>query len=302
MLLLFSGIGFAQTPIYEFNFDGNLTDNLNSATLFTSTPTVPTYSVDRFGVSNKALSSNSTSANVNLANLPVGNAARSVSFWVKFNNISFTNHDIFGYGTLSDNQAFAFQQISEYSTGVSSVKIFGWGSNTYNVVHDIPTNANVWYHYVITSDVTTPGVGGATTKIYRDNVLIKQQTNVGRNTVGTTFYVGKSTGGSGSSNASIDDLKIYNYALSQAQVNALSNQDFNSNNLKFSLYPNPATNLVNIDLATELKSVEIYSLQGQKVLTSNKNQVDVFSLSKGMYMVRVKDVENGVSTQKLVVK
>ena len=82
----------------------------------------------------------------------------------------------------------------------------------------------------------------------------------------------------------------------------LSNQDFNSKNLKFSLYPNPATNLVNIELATELKSVEIYSLQGQKILSSIKNQVDVSSLSKGMYLIRVEDVNNGVSTQKLLVE
>ena len=84
-------------------------------------------------------------------------------------------------------------------------------------------------------------------------------------------------------------------------IGTLSNSDFDGN-LKFNLYPNPATNLVNIELATELKSVEIYSLQGQKVLSSNKNQVDVSSLSKGMYMVRVEDVESGVSTQKLIVE
>ena len=96
--------------------------------------------------------------------------------------------------------------------------------------------------------------------------------------------------------AEVGQVKVYSYA------SLSNNQDFNSNNLKFSLYPNPATNLVNIELATELKSVEIYSLQGQKVLTSNKNQVDVSTLSKGMYLVRVEDVENGVSTQKLIVE
>ena len=82
-------------------------------------------------------------------------------------------------------------------------------------------------------------------------------------------------------------------------IGTLSNSDFDGN-LKFSLYPNPANNILNIELATELKSVEIYSLQGQKVLTSNKNQVDVSGLSKGIYMVRVEDIDNGVSAQKMV--
>ena len=82
----------------------------------------------------------------------------------------------------------------------------------------------------------------------------------------------------------------------------LATSDFNSNNLKFNLYPNPATDILNIAMETELKSIEIYSLLGQKVFSTNKNQIDVSSLSKGMYMVRVEDVNNGVSMQKLVIE
>jgi hypothetical protein len=48
------------------------------------------------------------------------------------------------------------------------------------------------------------------------------------------------------------------------------------------------------------KSVEIYSLQGQKVLSSNQKQVYVSTLSKGIYMMRVEDEDGAVATQKLV--
>lgn len=62
--------------------------------------------------------------------------------------------------------------------------------------------------------------------------------------------------------------------------------------LKASIYPNPATNELNIQLDNgTIKSVEIYNMHGQKLLTSNhinkSVQLDVNSLSKGVYMVRI---------------
>ena len=103
----------------------------------------------------------------------------------------------------------------------------------------------------------------------------------------------------------MDDLRIYNDTLSATEVavltNSLSNNDF-SNNLNFSLYPNPANSIVNINLEAELKSVEIYSLQGQKVISTTEKQVNVSSLSKGIYLIEVTDVNNQKAVQKLIVE
>ncbi|MQP53804.1 T9SS type A sorting domain-containing protein, partial [Flavobacterium sp. LMO9] len=91
------------------------------------------------------------------------------------------------------------------------------------------------------------------------------------------------------------DLKIYNYALNATEVsslytnNALTSESFNSNNLEVALYPNPVHNILNIETALELKSVEIYNIQGQKVLSSNQKQINVSDLAAGMYMVRIQD-------------
>ena len=82
----------------------------------------------------------------------------------------------------------------------------------------------------------------------------------------------------------------------------LSNQNFNSNNLKASIYPNPASNNFTIQIENEVKSVEIYSLQGQKVLSSNAKNVNVSISSKGIYLVRIEDENNAVATQKLVIE
>ena len=55
-------------------------------------------------------------------------------------------------------------------------------------------------------------------------------------------------------------------------------------------------------MKNEVKSVEIYSLEGQKVLTSKTKNVSIANLPKGIYLVKIQDVDNAVSTQKLIKK
>ena len=211
---------YGQQPLYQFNFDGNLTESVSNTNPLTAAPSAPPFTTDRFGLASKAVDLNGVSASANLANLPTGNAVRSVSFWIKYNDLASTSHDVFCYGTATANQAFGFQQISDFGGSfLSRAVVVGW-TGPFNLSHEVATNPNVWYHYVITSEVN-PGVGGVLTKIYRDGVLIRQQTNVSRNTIGTNFILGKMIDGTGTINAALDDLRIYNSALTQAQVSTL---------------------------------------------------------------------------------
>lgn len=103
----------------------------------------------------------------------------------------------------------------------------------------------------------------------------------------------------------IDDVIIYKIPLAAPAVQTLhstllSSSNFTTNNLKFNLYPNPSSSILNIDLATELESVEVYNLQGQKVLSSTSKQLNVSNLSNGIYMVRIEDENGAVATQKFV--
>ena len=71
---------------------------------------------------------------------------------------------------------------------------------------------------------------------------------------------------------------------------------------KFNIYPNPTSDNFTIEMDSTLKSVKIYSLQGQKVLTSTTKSIDVSSFSKGIYLVKIEDENNSVATQKLIIK
>jgi hypothetical protein len=201
-------------------------------------------------------------------------------------------HFVVSWGTGTSNQSYGLEKIQ--TQGQSAV----WGNNI--GIADgtsVPTQNN-WVTYAVTYDSSTGIV-----KYYINGGLRTPAnlTHTSLNTVGTNIVLGSSLAASfGDSNFNIDDLKIYSGALSDSQISTLSNEEFNVNNLKLSMYPNPATNLLNIDIENELELVEIYSLQGQKVLSGFDKQIDISGLSSGMYMVRVQDVDGGVGTQKII--
>jgi uncharacterized protein (TIGR02145 family) len=65
------------------------------------------------------------------------------------------------------------------------------------------------------------------------------------------------------------------------------------------IYPNPVRNILTID-GVIVKDVVIYSIYGKEVLNiSNQNNVDVSSLSKGIYFIKVSDGINS-STKKFI--
>ncbi len=72
-----------------------------------------------------------------------------------------------------------------------------------------------------------------------------------------------------------------------------------NNTLTFGLYPNPATEVLNIQ-ATDVKNIEIANLLGQTILTTNVQKIDVANLTNGVYFVRVNFNNGTVSTQKFV--
>lgn len=68
------------------------------------------------------------------------------------------------------------------------------------------------------------------------------------------------------------------------------------------IYPNPATDVVNVESKENVTSVEIIGLSGQKLFNSNAKQINVSHLSKGIYIVKVL-LENGkIETHKLIKK
>ena len=67
---------------------------------------------------------------------------------------------------------------------------------------------------------------------------------------------------------------------------------------KLTVYPNPATNVVTI-AADDIEEVTILDMSGRKLLSCATNNVDISTLTSGVYTIRVKTA-TGTAIQKFV--
>lgn len=276
--------------VTEYNFN-NTMQNTSGSNPFSITNGT-SFVADRNGNPNSALNITNTGSSATISNLPYGSSARTISLWVKMNAFNANFNFIYCYGTASNFNGAYFNPSNLYH--------FATGNN-----HSFATvNSIDWTHLVFVYD-------GTQSKIYKNGVLLSTANlTVNTQNNGNIFTLGLTEQGAQNYfNGVIDDLKIYNYAVTDIDVSSLytnnsilASEDFNSQNLQATIYPNPAVDSFNIEMENEIKSVEIYSIQGQKVVTSTTKNVSISNLSKGIYLVRIEDTNNAVSTQKLIVK
>ncbi len=73
------------------------------------------------------------------------------------------------------------------------------------------------------------------------------------------------------------------------------------NETALTIYPNPATNTLNINTASDVINTDIYDAEGRKVLSAVKTKsLDISTLESGIYIVKVNTNQNEQNTIKLV--
>jgi hypothetical protein len=267
----------------QYNFNNTYKNTLGSNAF-----NVGTFVSDRNSTPSSAISTAGSSATISDNLLPKGASSRTVSLWYKTaTNVGFPS--IFAYGSNVNSETFGLY------LGANGNPIFqGYANDT---PFSGTFSAGVWQHVVITYN-------GSLVKMYMNGSLIGSQSY----TLNTTTIFNDFRFGNGTSTVTYDDLKIFNYVLTDADAlslytnNTLSSADFNQNNLQVSLYPNPATDMLNIEMTNEINSIEIYNIQGQKVRTANQKQINISDLAAGIYMVRIQDTENNTATKKIVIQ
>ncbi|MDC7999766.1 T9SS type A sorting domain-containing protein [Aequorivita todarodis] len=85
----------------------------------------------------------------------------------------------------------------------------------------------------------------------------------------------------------------------------LGTENITSPSSKIAIFPNPAKDIVNISTQEEITSIQVYNITGQQVLTlenedQNLNSVDVSSLEKGVYLLKIEAQNNMRSSHKLI--
>lgn len=288
----------AQNPIQEFNFNGTL-NNTNNTTSFMGTNN---FVNDRAGVVKGAQRLSNKALEAVIDNLPQENSARTVSIWVKLNDISSANY-IWGYGTAYSAQYCGLLQQGTTSSN-SDLSLAGWGA-TNDVIVSTPLVKDTWYNYTITYD-------GKVSKIYRNGELLKSVNGISRSTKGNIFRLGEINTTVGI-NADIDDLKIYDVALTDSQVTELYDS---SKPLVNIVEPVVATKtatttgkgksvaktttsnstiIASSDVNGVSKNVEVFS-QGQKIIGNNSMSIN--DLPEGTYLLKITNAPSKKITSK----
>jgi hypothetical protein len=126
-------------------------------------------------------------------------------------------------------------------------------------------------------------------------------------TLDLTFY--NNTTNQGYSNNKVSNLiKLENTVPASCYTNSLlSTNDFENRN-DIIVYPNPTTEMVNINsINNSINTVYVYSLDGKLVatyrnpMTSDSYSIDVQNLATGIYTLKV-ETNNGSFTKKIIVR
>jgi hypothetical protein len=192
-----------------WKLNGNTTDSTPHANNLTVTGTAPTATTDRHGVANSAESFNGssylTSSNINIAN-----SAFTISFWANvssWNSVGYGNSAGFigntaGSGSMDQWLHLAIRNQKPY---------FGFYND--DLTGTTVINSGQWYFY--TFSVTAAKLKS----IYVNGALDSSGTasgllGTGMNQIGADAF-------DGDLNGSMQDVRVYNYALSSSQISNL---------------------------------------------------------------------------------
>lgn len=196
----------AQKAIHEFDFNGSFSNAKNDVSFSGNA----TFVNDRTGVPNRAIRVVNSYIEATVLNLPVANSSRTVSVWVKYNDLTKENY-IWGYGSSYNARYFGLIQ-QKATDSRSSLNLAGSGDEN-DISVTTTVHPDTWYNYTVTYD-------GLTSKIYKNGELIRALEGPRKLTSGIIFSIGKK-GASVSINADIDDLRLYDVALSDEEVVSL---------------------------------------------------------------------------------
>lgn len=173
---------------------------------------------------------------------------------------------------------------------------------------------NVWKHVVAQRDTTNKEL-----KIFVDGALVtSSQDSTGDISGAADLFIGNFSSTQGYLNWYLDDLRFYNYALSEEQINEIiaANSTYVNFNEAFSgveIFPNPTEDFINIQINLHEQSdleIEIYDLGGKlldKTLArglergSNLVEQELNDVEPGLYFLKIKSSRFGI-TKKLIIK
>lgn len=211
---------------------------------------------------------------------------------------SWNTANVTSMGSMFDNASAFNQNLDNWNTiKVTNMQSMFAGANAFN------QSLGNW-NLIAVPNMTGMLTGSGMNCVNYDSTIIgwSNNTNTPNNiTFGASGRVYSSTAAQTGRNTLVTQK---NWIISGDSFNAncaaLGNKNFIITNTK--IYPNPTQNIVNIEV-DGLNEVEVYDINGRflikKQMPENKNSVDISSLSKGIYILKV-STENGIGNFKII--
>lgn len=203
---------FSQAPtnglVGYWPFNGNA----NDLSGFGNNGTVSgaTLTTDRFGAANSAYSFNGSSY-ISVGNFPITRNTFSITFWFNTTDTTLIQRPVTHNWP---NGAFSTDLSPQYGFGAAIQNVSSSQTNIYGVGNPRKNN---WYHYALTYD-------GSILKLFVNGSLVSSSlTGIGLKTINTTLFFGGNP--SFFFKGKIDDIRIYNRAISSLEISESFNDD-----------------------------------------------------------------------------
>ena len=275
--------------VAHYKFEGNTLDSTRN--LYHSAPYGGTSFVEG-KVGPKAIALNGSTAFIqlptNIANLP----EMTIATWVYWNGTS-GGQRIFDFGNSS----------TEYMYLTPKMTLGGLRFAIKNGVTEQQLNATAlptgkWSHVAVT-------LGASGASLYVNGILASTSTAVTIRPLDfkpALNYIGRSQSASPLLNGTIDDFRVYNYAMTATEVAQLpgliSGIETSKDESGLSIWPAPAKDVVHVRYSkgsnSDLSTLEVFNLKGQLILSKLLEQsleLDVSTLSSDIYMLKLTNRE-----------
>src|SRR3989344_4660568 len=175
----------------------------------------PTWTTGKI---NSALNFDGTDDYVNLGNMNVSGSGITIAAWVKADSFSSAIDTRFISKANSTSEQGHYWMLGQTNSGGDKLRFrLKAGGSTQTLIAssgDLPLNT--WFHAIATYD-------GSTMRLYKDGIEVGSVAKLGTIDIDTTIpaNIGRNPDGSNHMDGAMDDVRIYNRALTVSDIQAL---------------------------------------------------------------------------------
>ncbi len=212
------------------------------------------------------------------------------------NNIFVVEYDYYTGTASGGSDAAGYMQIYDVDAGYAMPMMIGWdpGEGYISLQDEVDgvivtenVTANTWYHIKASYE---PATGEVKVKVDNNDIVVFEGTP---DLVPQEFDV---------LFAGISTVGFDNIIVSATNVDPFLAVSDVAKKSSVSVYPNPATEVINIKSDKKITEVSIYDAAGKIVKTTAETSINVENLAKGAYIVSIKYVDGFKESTKVIKK